>query len=176
MKNLTDEILNKYLDGELTGKELSEVEAVIASNPDELTKLKTHKFVDQTLRSMEFELAPQGITQKIMNKILPGLSLRKKKSYFYYSVLGVFGVVITSALIYSVKLLSSKTSVETLNIVDTEKISNLIIQFFTNFKSFFTGDNLVIIGLCLTIIMLVSAIFIHDSYKSFKKKLDSLTS
>ena len=46
MKELTDELLNKFIDGELDSQTVKELKELINMNPEALSKLKAHKLVD----------------------------------------------------------------------------------------------------------------------------------
>lgn len=174
MKRLTDEILNKYIDGELSRAELEEIEELINSNPEELDRLKTHKYVDQTLKELEVDTAPPGVAQRIMKRIYSEIPEKYKKNSFFRFMIGSFVTIIAVVLGYSLSLLPSGSDSESSTLIDSESIKDYSTKFYNEFTSFFSNDNLIYIGIFLTVIMLITAYFVHESHKSFKKKLERI--
>lgn len=170
---LTDEILNKYLDGELSSDELKELNLLIEVDPDALNTLKTHKFVDKTLSKIETEPAPVGFTQRVMNRISSVSSVRSKKFYFFRFIVFLFGLLISGTIFF---ILISLPEVEpeseaSLKVFDTA--TKFLSENFGGVSDLLNNNTLMMIGGILTIILLISGYFVLESHKSFKQKLES---
>ena len=170
---LTDEILNKYLDGELSSDELKELNSLIEENPDALSTLKTHKFVDKTLSKIETESAPVGFTQRVMNIIASASSVRSKKFYFFRFIVFMFGLLI-SGTIFTILISLPEVEQESetsLKVVDTA--TKFLSENFGGLSDLLNNNTLIMIGGMLTIILLISGYFVLESHKSFKQKLEN---
>jgi hypothetical protein len=170
---LTDEILNKYLDGELSSEELRELNLLIEEDPDALTTLKTHKFVDKTLSKIETESAPVGFTQRVMNIISAASSVKSKKFYFFRFVVSLFALLISGTIFFIINNLpepepESQTS---LKIFDTA--SKFLNENLGSLSNLLNNNTLIMIGGILTIVLLISGYFVLESHKSFKQKLEN---
>ncbi len=170
---LTDEILNKYLDGELSSDELKELNSLIEEDPDALSTLKTHKFVDKTLSKIETEYAPNGFAQRVMNIISSASGVRSKKFYFFRFIVFLFGLLISGTIFFIINSLpepepESQTS---LKVVDTA--TKFLSENFGGLSDLLNNNTLIMIGGMLTIVLLISGYFVLESHKSFKQKLEN---
>jgi hypothetical protein len=170
---LTDEILNKYLDGELSSDELKELNSLIEVDPDALNTLKTHKFVDKTLSKIETEPAPVGFTQRVMNIISSASSVRNKKFYFFRFIVSLFGLLISGTIFFIINSLPKPVpeSDTSLKVVDTA--TKFLSENFGGVSDLLNNNTLMMIGGMLTIILLISGYFVLESHKSFKQKLEN---
>ena len=93
MNKLTDEILNKYIDGELEPFELAEVKNEIERNDETLARLKALRLVDNSLKQMEIEYAPVNFSEKVMKAISDASKAVKPKiSYFFVTIIALFSI------------------------------------------------------------------------------------
>lgn len=98
MESITDEILNRYIDGELSSTELKEFNELISEDYSALKKLKALQSVDKFLYALEFDKAPSGITQLIINKMnISGVEIGSGKKFFS-SLAIIFSVLTISIL------------------------------------------------------------------------------
>ena len=170
---LTDEILNKYLDGELSSEELKELNSLIENDPDALSTLKTQKFVDKTLSKIETESAPAGFTGRVMNIISSASSIRSKKFYFFRFIVTLFGLLVSGTFILILFSLpeAEPESDTSLRVVDTA--TKFLSENFGGLSNLLNNNTLIMVGAMLTIILLISGYFVLESHKSFKQKLEN---
>jgi hypothetical protein len=170
---LTDEILNRYLDGELSSNELRELNSLIEEDPDSLNTLKRHKFVDRTLSQIETSNAPSGFTQRVMDVIYAASSVSNQKNYFFRFIIFLFGLLISGTLVFIfISLPESMPEAETsFQMADTA--SKFLTDNLGGFYKLFNSNILLWIGGLLTMVLLISGYFVLESHKTFKQKLEN---
>ncbi len=168
MKKITDEILNKYIDNELSAAEIEELKNLLSSNPDELDKLKVLRFVDSSLRTMEHDKAPDHIAGSILSRI-EALSIVKGKSfYFFYWIVGVFSIMIIGLFGYILSLISPAES-DGSSVLDN--VVNYLSSFSISFNIGLSSNLILLIGASLSIILLIAFYFLVVSHREFKNSL-----
>jgi len=173
MKKLTDEILNKYIDGELSAAEINLIKFLIKSDPVELNKLKAHKLADQILSRLEVEPAPDGFTERMMLTIYEISTVAPKRSYF---VLGVIGVLVTGIISIFVYTLIGASQADESAVQLPSKVSqalDTVTEKVSAFSEILNDKSIMMIGIALTLILIITAFSMLSSYKSFKNSLDN---
>jgi hypothetical protein len=162
---VTDEILNKYIDGELSAAEINELKNYLSANPNELEKLKALKLVDNVLSEMEYEAAPHNFTEKFMNRL--NVSYSSKSNKFYLGFIGVF--------LFGLSRLSftDNSSDETAFERVMERIGEVIPAF--SFSLSINSDTMMLIVSILVLVTLIAAYIIINSHKAFKDNLENLS-
>lgn len=176
MKKISDEILNGYIDNQLDNTALKEVNEMLQSDEEGLKKLKSLKVVDQTLANMEVYPAPEGFTKRVMNKILAHSKVVVPKvSYFFVVTIGLLSIGIISVIV-TAYFTAERTIVESKNISFLDTVLNYIKEYAPVVQKFLSNQNILTIGMVLTLILLISGYFLLESHKSFKNKLNNLPS
>jgi hypothetical protein len=96
MKN--DDLLNKYIDNELSRDELDEVEELVKTNNKFRSHLSVHKYLHETLYQLPIKNAPLNITEIIMNKISGSINKKYKKNYLFRFVIAVLTSILVLTL------------------------------------------------------------------------------
>lgn len=172
MESITDEILNKYIDGELSSTELKEFNELISEDHSAIKKLKALQSVDKFLNKLEFDKAPSGITQLIMNKMNISVIETNSGKKFFFSLAIVFSLLTTSILIAAYLFGGA----------DSTTTSNMIKEGLNSFKSIGNGienlaknEAIILIGGFISLIFFVTAYFVFEMHRSFRKKIDSFS-
>jgi low affinity Fe/Cu permease len=174
MKKITDEILNDYIDNQLNSEALEEFNNIISSDEEALVKLKALKMVDQSLNSIEVYHAPEGFTQRVMNKIfVKSKAALPNIKRFFISVVGLFTIAIISVMIAAYSAADTAEGGIKLNFLDTAK--KFVEENGPSVLKFFSNQNILMIGLALTMILLISGFFLLESHKNFKNKLNKIS-
>ena len=174
MKELTDEILNKYIDNELSASEINELREFIESNPDELNKFKAHNLVDNILRELTYEKAPSYFTEKMMEKIAPVTQYYNRNNNFIKIILFVFALFLagfTAAGLF----IPAKESNNNSFISDS---AGKLMQWASNipfFQSSFTNENFLILFSSIILILFISIYILVNSHKHFKQEIENVT-
>jgi len=171
MKDLTNEILNKLIDNELSSSEIDELHSLIKNDEKLLSKTKAHQMVDNVLKKLEIEDAPQNTTELIMGKITQSILAKEKKNGFFKFVLSAFAV---SMLLIVGFVLSSQPSGESVSQSYFNSFKERLTENFANFSIPVSSDLLLVIASALTVIIMISGYFIFEEHKSFKQKLDNI--
>jgi hypothetical protein len=173
--NNFDVLINKYVDDELSGKELDEFNELLENDENFLKKLKAHKLVHAYLKEIDVSEAPASVTGNIMHKINSGLSQKLEKNYFFFGVLGVMTLSLLGSIIFFFSYFgkSEQKYTQTENVIST--ISNYINNFVGGFTAQFADANIMLIVSTVTLILMLGIYFLFESRKSFRKKLHTLS-
>ena len=171
MNELTNDILNKLIDNELNSSEIDELHKLIKKDEKLLSKTKAHQMVDNVLKKLKIEDAPQNTTGLIMGKITQSILAKEKKNGFFKFVLSAFAV---SMLLVVGFVLSSEPSGESVSQSYFNSLKDRLTDNFANFSIPVSSDLLLVIASALTVIILITGYFIFEEHKSFKQKLDNI--
>ena len=165
MNRLSDEILNKYIDGELDYETLNEVKAILKESVADRENLRVLMKVHNELQGIkEFEVS-EKFTSGVMSKIGSKFKPKKADKYFIISIssffillsLAVIGVVI-ALLVNSPEQASS-----------TEQFLGYLVSSLESFSIFirkiFNGSGISIFGSIISLGLLISAYFFFESHK-----------
>ena len=165
MKNINDELLNKYLDGELDQKEIELVRISIESSLEVKKRYEALLKAHNLLNSIEEESPSIDFTKLVMKKLGRKSAIAQQQKYFLLSILSLLGLIILGITGYVLfQVISSMQPTQSSEMVTTytkdlgDYISNL-----------FGQKNLTIFGSVLSFIMLISGYFLYDYQKHSKK-------
>ncbi len=171
MKELTNEILNKLIDNELNNSEIDELHNLIKNNEKLLSRTKAHQMVDNVLKKLEIEEAPQNTTELIMGKITQSVLAKENKNGFFKFMMGTFAVSIIGVIGF---VLSSKPTSQGVSESYLSTLKNKLLENLGSLSLPISNDLLLVISSALTVIIMISGYFIFEEHKSFKQKLDSI--
>jgi len=172
MIQITDEILNKYLDGELNREEVEQVKSALHNSEDFQKKFNVLKIVHDNLSIVkEDELSP-GFTDKLMKQILKRSTVPKQQKYFIASVvtfitllcLVIFGLSISAMISATSSSIGDSNSV-------FDSVSGLSGGLVKALQHLFSGAGLSIIGSIFSLIVLISGYFFFEMQKRSKANL-----
>jgi cytochrome b subunit of formate dehydrogenase len=165
MNNINDELLNKYLDGELNREEKDLVKTLIESSLEVKKRYETLLKAHSLFNSVEEESPSIDFTKLVMKKLDNKSAIAQQQKYFLLSMLSLLGLIILGITGYALyQVISSIQPIQSSEIVTTyskglgDSVSNL-----------FGQKNLTIFGSVLSFIMLISGYFLYDYQKHSKK-------
>jgi len=165
MNNIDDELLNKYLDGELNQDEKDLVKISIESSLEVKKRYEALLKAHSLLNSIKEESPSIDFTKLVMNKLNKKSVIVKQQKFFLLSILSLLGLVILGITGYVLfQVISSMQPTQSSEMVTTytkdlgDYISNL-----------FGQKNITILGSVLSCIMLISGYFLYDYQKHSKK-------
>ncbi len=171
--HLSDEILNKYVDNELSAEELSDVSEHINNCPECLSKLKAQRVVEYQLKRIESFSVPNNFTNIVMKKINASVVYKPKKSYFIRFIFSFFALSCLAVLMFVFANMPDMSgNGEPSKWVD--QFGVFINSIFSTSQKIFSQKTVSLIGTMLTIILLASGYFIYDSHKRFKDHFNKL--
>lgn len=175
MTHISDETLNKYIDNELEGIELSELNDHLKFCTECLGRLKALRVVDRQLRMMETFHVKSDFTQNLMRKIERiSFHYKPKKSYFFRFVVTIFLILTSAILTAAILIVKASAPVSSAPVwykavfeTASVKFSNLL----SSYNSLFTSKDFSVIGSGLAFIILVSIYIVYESFKGVKSRL-----
>ncbi len=175
MNKITDEILNRYIDGELSPKEAGELKRLIADDENAINLLRAHKYTDQLLKELEPEPAPDGISESVMARIFV---FKPKIKPAGNSIVFIAGIFLTVLAVLIGMILTSGDNASGSNIAfgeeKLEQISDNALSAMQKFLAVFNNDIFLIGAASVTLILLVSAYFLFENHKNYRDSLDTL--
>ena len=175
MNNITDEILNKYIDGELDPFEIAEMKNEIENNAETIARLKALRLVDSSLKQMEVEPAPANFSEKVMKAISNvSKTVKPKISYFFVTIISLFSIGVLAVIIAAFRSIDNENGESTVTSY-LEKAKGVIGKNLIEFQNFFANKNVLLVVSILTLILLVTVYLTFDAHKNFKNKLKSIS-
>jgi len=170
---VTEEILNKYIDGELEPEILEELNDHLTKSKEDLERLRALQALHRSLSKIELEETPEGFTRAVMFRINKKNKARHEQKYFIgiiTSIFILFSIAISGYVLYLIASSSNTT--------------NQMGETFTNIKSYtqvitdlleklFSGNNMTILGSILSITILGSAYYFFEIFKGIKSNITS---
>lgn len=168
MKKLNEELLNKYIDNELSSEELKTFNESINSDPEAIQKIKAVKLVESTIAKSEITQAPMGFTDKLMMSINTSAKAVKEDNKFFKMIISIFAVLIVGIFA------TTFATVSWGNVGFTDKIKEFVDGVsFDGAVSFLQNENFLMLCGGIIIMLGFSALLIFESHKSFKHKLNT---
>ncbi|OGU69984.1 MAG: hypothetical protein A2W30_07400 [Ignavibacteria bacterium RBG_16_36_9] len=173
MIQITDEILNKYLDGELS-REVSElVKGELRTTEELQKKYNTLKLVHENLSHLKEDEVSPGFTDSLMKQIVrKKFAIPKQQKYFIFSIatfitllcLVIFGFSISAIISSAPSSIGESKSV-------LDSVTNLSDGLVKTLKHLFSGKGLSIIGSIFSFLIIISGYFFFEMQKRAKANL-----
>lgn len=169
MKRLSDEILNKYIDGELDYKTLNEVETILKESEVDRENLRVLLKVHNELKEIkEFEVN-ENFTSNLMQRISAKFKPKKADKYFILSISSFF-ILLSLAIIGVVIALLVNSPEQTSS---TQQFMGYLVSSLESFsifiRKFFNGSGISIFGSIISLGILITAYFFFESHKHIKE-------
>ncbi|MCL5029823.1 MAG: hypothetical protein M1480_12495 [Bacteroidetes bacterium] len=174
MIQLSDEVLNKYIDGELEGSVLREIQKQLKNSELDRRRLAILQTVHRELANLKLYQVSDDFTSSIMLKVRKNLKVVRKDRYFILSVFSIF--VIISLIIISYLIDWTATQDSGINSV-AQNINNYvdyIVNTISPIKDFLTAKNMSIIGFIFSFGIIVGGYLFLESIKQSKRNLSKL--
>lgn len=173
MIEITDEILNRYIDGELNPSELIEIKEALKNSEDVRKRLYAFQLVHKELKRFPAKETSSGFTSLLMKKIIRRPE-RNGQKYFIFSVSSFFILISLAIIGYltSYIISSGSTTPETNSSVNT--LVSLMERLVQGIRATFSKGNISIIGFIFSFGIIISGYFFFESHRHAKAKLDKL--
>ncbi len=167
MIELNDNILNKYIDGELDSSLVQQVKIQLGASPADMKRYKALLSIHNELRRLPVEEVSSNFTANLMLKVQRSLKSKKEQNFFIVSVLTLFSFIclgIIGFLIVNYILTAEPSSPGFLEQF-TERSNSFVILI----KKLFSKGNISIIGSVFSFVLLISGYFFYESVKHSKQ-------
>jgi hypothetical protein len=172
MINITDQMLNSYLDGELSSDESKQIKAEILASEELQKRLSTLKLIHERLYNLKEYKVSDDFTSKVISKIgHRKFVVPRQQKYFIFSIAAFITILCLVIFGFSISALISTSAPpsESLNVVDTISVlSSGLIDFI---KHLFSGKGLSILGSVFSLIIIISGYFFFEMQKRAKADL-----
>lgn len=172
MKYISDEILNKYIDGELSTEEINNINELILTDTDLKKRLSALNRVNAELKKIRVDEVPVGFTQKVMQRISKKYRVPKEQKLFITYIISFFSLLCLSFVGYLVINIAGEVS-ETISSGAEKTVSNYSQSLIQSLVNIFSGLNISVFGSILSIVLLVSGYFFFEMSKQSKTKLSN---
>lgn len=173
MIQISDEILNRYLDGELSREEVEQVKSAVHNSKELMIKFNALKLVHENLTALKEDEVNPGFTEKLMKQIVKRRSVVPKQQKYFIASIATFitllCLVIFGFAISAVISATPTSAEESKTVVDS--VSNLSNGIVNIVKQIFKGQGLSIIGSIFSLIILISGYFFFEMQKRAKANL-----
>jgi len=172
MNQITDEILNKYLDGDLNREEAEQVKSAILNSEELQRKFNALKLVHDNLYIIKEDEVSPGFTDKLMKQIVKRSVVPKQQKYFIASVATFITLLCLVIFGFSISAMISATSSsigDSKSVFDS--VSGLSEGLVKALQHLFSGAGLSIIGSIFSIIVLISGYFFFEMQKRSKASI-----
>ncbi len=173
MKEITDEILNRYIDGELNPAELKEVKEILKVSEDAKRRLLAMQLVHNELKNYPERKTSPNFTSMLMKKIVRRTE-PKGQRYFIFSISSVFVLISLGIIGYLTSYILSLGSSSEEGNAGIDNFTYLVERLVNGIKTVFTSGNVSVIGFIFSFAIIISAWFFFDSHKQAKAKLTKL--
>ena len=169
MNRLNDEILNKYIDGELDFKTLNEVKAILKESEPDRENLKVLLRVHNELKEIkEFEVS-RNFTSGLMQKITAKFKPKKADKYFIVSVSSFFILLSLAIIGVFIALIINSPGQSS----SSEQFFGYLVSSLESFSIFirkiFSGTGISIFGSIISLGLLITAYFFFESHRHIKE-------
>jgi hypothetical protein len=170
---VTEEILNKYIDGELQPEVLEELNEQLAKSKEDLEKLRALQALHRSLSKIKPEETPADFTRIVMFRINKKSKAGNEQKFFIGIISAVFisfSILIAGYVLY----LIASTSNTTNQMGEAFTIVKSYIKIVINpLEKLFSGNNMRIIGSILSMTILGSAYYFFETFKRIKNNITS---
>ena len=172
MNLLTDDILNKYLDGELSHNGSEDVKSALHDSEELRRKFNALKLVHSNLLSIKENEVSNDFTEKLMKQIVRKATAPKQQKYFIASVVTFITLLCLVIFGFSISAMISATSSAAGNSQSVlDSVSSLSEGLVKTLQQLFSGAGLSIIGSVFSLIVLISGYFFFEMQKRSKASL-----
>jgi anti-sigma factor RsiW len=171
MNLLSDEILNKYLDGELDKNQSAEIEEILNKSDNDRKRFIALKLIHKELSLMQEDKVSADFTNNVMARVNKKFALPKQQNYFIVSITSILVLVCLVIVTYVVTAVISSSAPQTESLQITETVNRFGSGLILELKRLFSGKNLSIIGSVFSLGILISGYFFFEHQKRSKINL-----
>ncbi|MDR3627972.1 MAG: hypothetical protein P4L45_14105 [Ignavibacteriaceae bacterium] len=174
MIELNDEILNKYLDGELNGTELNEIRERLKNSEHDRLRLAMLQKVHSELGRLEAFKLPDDFTSLVMSKVQKEAKYAQKDRFFVFSVFSVFFIIIAGIIGYLLVLSIHSTGGSTQDVQNFNNYVNFVTVLSGSIKELMTPKNISVIGSILSFGVIISGYLFFENQRQSRRNLSKL--
>ena len=168
MNLLSDEILNKYLDGELDKNQSAEIEEILNKSENDRKRFYALKLIHKELSLMQEDKVSVDFTNNVMARVNKKFALPKQQNYFIISISSLLVLICIGIVAYVITAIIVSSAPQTESLQITETVNRFGSGLIFELKKLFSGKNLSIIGSVFSLGILISGYFYFEQQKRRK--------
>lgn len=173
MNLISDEILNKYLDGELNPEKIQEIDDILKRSESDRKRFKALKLVHDNLSSIKEDEVSEDFTFRLMKKLNKKFVLPKHQKYFIILVSSFIVLICLGIVGYVIATILSAPTPQTESVQVTETVERVTTGLIDELQKLFSGDGLSIIGSIISFAMIITGYIFFERQKQMKTRLGS---
>ncbi len=171
MKKLSDELLNKYIDGELDEASQAELREMLESSEENLQRLHELQAIDRGLKEIKEYKVNDNFTLSVMKRIKSAAFHRKSDKRFIITVSSVFLILCLGIIIYALYLIIPAAGASDNVGSNVNYFLGFLIKFVPSLNNLLNSQNISIIGSVFSLGLLISGYFFFEAQKSSKRRM-----
>ena len=171
MNKLSDEILNRYIDNELSQAELKMVREQLQDSEEDRKRLLTLQLLHSNLKNMKDEPVSSDFTDTLMKRIIKKSKAKKQQRFFVFSIASVFVIIALGIIGYVMSIIFAAPPTTGSTITGTKETVTVLQNLIGPIKDFLSKINISMIGSVFSLGLLISIYFILDLVKNTKGNL-----
>jgi hypothetical protein len=174
MIELTDEILNKYIDGELDYEVIREIQEQINSSEIDKKRFTALQAIHNELNKIKLFEVKDDFTSKVMSKLVKKVKARKEDRLFIFSISSIFVVCCLAIIGYLlVTVVGSNVGGNAAN-QNIDNYVNYIVNILATAKEYLTAKNISIIGSVFSLGLIITGYFFFENLRQSKRRLSKM--
>lgn len=172
MKNLSDEILNKYIDGDLDGKSIAEVKEILNGSEEDMKRLRELQAIDRGLKHIKEYKVRDNFTVLVMERIRSAAKLKKSDRRFILAISSVLVIIGLAILAYLVYLIIPEIRVSGAANSNVDAYADYFVNRLLSLTKLFNSQNISIIGSVFSLGLLISGYFFFETQRQNKRRMN----
>ena len=171
MNKLSDDVLNKYIDGELDYASLQNVNEVLSTSIEDKKRLQALLAVHNELKKIKEESVPDSFTHSVMKRVQSRNKAFKVQRHFVFEISSIFisGLLVIIGLIiyYSINQPGETQTSQTY----TQNIIPFFRAIASGIAQIFTPRGISVFGSIISLGILILGYFFFENLKASKQKI-----
>ncbi|GAB4292391.1 MAG: hypothetical protein Kow0098_12300 [Ignavibacteriaceae bacterium] len=168
MIEITDEMLNKFVDGELDSETMNAVRLVLKDNPEIQLRLKALQSVDKNLRTLPVYDLSDGFTERVMNRLADSFRTGKAQKRFIITIASVFLIGCLAIFVLIISALMATAPQSSPGPESVKLLTGFIENLVNFFEGLFGGNAVSAIGSLISVGILISGYFFFENQRRLK--------
>jgi hypothetical protein len=164
---LSSDLLNKYIDNELSREEMREVEEMIKNSNEDIKELNMLQRTDSALKNLKVMEVKSNFTSLVMNKIQRGLREKQEQKKFIVSIVSIFLIMcLAIVVVVGFEIVRNFNPGTSMGINESVKYISSATEFISKIIN---SRNISIVGGVFSFGLIISAWFFFDYSKILRK-------
>lgn len=175
MNKLSDEILNKYIDGELDYASLKNINEVLSSSLEDKKRFQALLAVHNELKKIKEEHVAESFTNLVMNKLRSRKKAFTEQRRFIFAIFSIFVSVLLIIIGFIIYYSMNQSGGTQVSQTYTQYIISIFHLVASGIAQIFTPRGISVFGSIISLGILISGYFFFENLKASKQKIHKST-